>query len=198
MCVCVCVCVCVFWGERACGGRHRRALHNLASHRPAAPTHPPARPCAAQVGGAILADEMGLGKTAQAICFLGVLSDWENDRWAFLGGGGVEGAHGAGSNARSRAGITAPARQVGGRVPRKAGKPKLCRRRRSRRPAAVAVVGQRRQERAGDAGEEQHAHEEADHGVVVLAKGVVGALVRVEARGVHLRAGGGGGGCEAG
>jgi hypothetical protein len=24
---------------------------------------------------------MGLGKTAQAICFLGVLSDWENDRW---------------------------------------------------------------------------------------------------------------------
>jgi hypothetical protein len=33
-----------------------------------------------QVGGAILADEMGLGKTAQAICFLGVLGDWENDK----------------------------------------------------------------------------------------------------------------------
>jgi hypothetical protein len=28
---------------------------------------------------------MGLGKTAQAICFLGVLSDWENDRWGWLG-----------------------------------------------------------------------------------------------------------------
>jgi SNF2 family DNA or RNA helicase len=37
-----------------------------------------------QVGGAILADEMGLGKTAQAICFLGVLADWENDRWVRL------------------------------------------------------------------------------------------------------------------
>eukprot|EP00878_Enallax_costatus_P014375 GHUV01015035.1.p1 GENE.GHUV01015035.1~~GHUV01015035.1.p1 ORF type:complete len:687 (+),score=273.54 GHUV01015035.1:305-2365(+) len=32
-----------------------------------------------QVGGAILADEMGLGKTAQAICFLGLLSEFEND-----------------------------------------------------------------------------------------------------------------------
>ncbi|KIZ02719.1 SNF2 family DNA-dependent ATPase, partial [Monoraphidium neglectum] len=37
-----------------------------------------------KVGGAILADEMGLGKTAQAICFLGVLSDWENDRGPHL------------------------------------------------------------------------------------------------------------------
>ena len=42
----------------------------------------PMRPHPQQVGGAILADEMGLGKTAQAICFLGVLADWENDRWA--------------------------------------------------------------------------------------------------------------------
>ena len=40
------------------------------------------RPHPQLVGGAILADEMGLGKTAQAICFLGVLADWENDRWA--------------------------------------------------------------------------------------------------------------------
>eukprot|EP00879_Flechtneria_rotunda_P017507 GHRR01018356.1.p1 GENE.GHRR01018356.1~~GHRR01018356.1.p1 ORF type:complete len:1057 (+),score=419.84 GHRR01018356.1:236-3406(+) len=32
-----------------------------------------------QVGGAILADEMGLGKTAQAICFLGLLAEFEND-----------------------------------------------------------------------------------------------------------------------
>ncbi|KAI8475301.1 MAG: P-loop containing nucleoside triphosphate hydrolase protein [Monoraphidium minutum] len=37
-----------------------------------------------KVGGAILADEMGLGKTAQAICFLGVLADWENDRGPHL------------------------------------------------------------------------------------------------------------------
>lgn len=32
-----------------------------------------------QVGGAILADEMGLGKTAQAICFLGLLGEFEKD-----------------------------------------------------------------------------------------------------------------------
>jgi hypothetical protein len=32
-----------------------------------------------KVGGAILADEMGLGKTAQAICFLGLLAEFEHD-----------------------------------------------------------------------------------------------------------------------